>query len=573
MAKIGGGSNANQIESEPELSPWQKFTLSLVDPNSDRWFEDYGPLPLQDQFETEFAQLGSFPSLFSQSASDNLKIVPEFEIRQQNRGEIQDIPESSLGQALLQFLKTRGVTMDYKTTWLVAHESEMMLDVRHHLTGQWATESGTPFLQSLEIYKDANGEKTAYWFVDLLASPAPVASYNTFHIREENGGATPAKLTTDDGGWTVGEVFLNLHLPPFIKQLAYMSETPFPSTQILAFGRDLAFKNVPAEARPTPFFTVLTHGSILGFSNIATQESGLPGHKFAGGVFPETVRFGWRIGESAIPYLEEIMPVVVDGCTMAMTIVEDGFKNYRDLDYPAPWDDMVGSPCMILSGYETSGSRQTAPQWVPNTAIGDIVRETISFANESTELASAGKHDEAERYLWTIIRDGAGPVIVHAINTLLYSHLIPSLFESPELIDDIEGLAQLAIDHEMVGQSTNAMSNLGIAYFLVGNLEASRTALTAALERADGYAEREASYFLSLIEESIGNTLLAEQFRNRCDQAGGYEPPVWLGRSVGSATGMDQSKPQPPKSFCGNCGTKFEDGTKKFCSECGEIRS
>jgi hypothetical protein len=577
MAKIGGGGFSEPTKTaEVEKSPWQKFTLALVDGNADRWFEDYDLVSVGDRYGTELAPIIDGVQMLSHAARADQKFAPSFETPEESQGELQNIPDSKFGQVILSYLKAKGVTMDYKTLWPISHEAQVELDVKHRLDGQWGTDRGTSFFQSLEIYKGADGKLCAYWFIDLMASPVPLESFNSFEIRGDDGEISTYGFSKDKAHWTVGQLSTKLQIPVFLKQLAYLSETPFPSTQIMSFSRDMAFKEVPQEARPTPFFSIKKNGLVQGYSNVLS--SGLKGNRiqYDGSLFPDALQFGWRFDEESIPHLAEIMPIIVDGCTYAMTTVEDGYENYRDLDYPAPWDDVVGSPCAFMVNYETRGSRLAAPQWIPNTHIGDITSRSRDIYAEALAFRDDSERGEAIERLNTLVNDGAGPYLIHGINTMIYGFMLPNLKDQPHGISEVEFFSGQNIEQGMVDQSTNAIANLGIAYFLVGDLDRSEETLLEALERRDKFAEAEASAILNLVYEAKGDQVQAEVFRKRAEAAGGYELPEWLGGNQSQG----QSEPKLPSTgiqglslFCSSCGNKFTSEDQRFCPQCGSKRS
>jgi hypothetical protein len=551
--------------SEDSQSPWEKFTLALVEPNASNWFQDYGVVSAPDFIQRETGNNSEVISMLSHIPRMEMGLVPSFEVNEDAIGEIQDIPTSELGEAILSFLAERQVSMAYKNLWPINHESQIEVDVQHRLEGQWGTVRRTPFIQSLEIHRDSKGKLTAYWFVDLLVSPVDMETYNIFELQDDDGSVKSYNLN-DSEVWTVGQISTKLHIPVFIKQLAYMCETPFPSTQIMSMSRDIAFSNVPDSARPKPFYSIRRTALAQGYSQTLSGDSG--NFLYDGSLYPQVVQFGWRIGEESIPYLENILPTVIDGLSFAMSIVEYGFDNYRDAEFPAPWDNVLGSPCVHLVDYEHGGSRRSAPQWIPNTQIGDITTRTKEIYAELSDLRLDGEIEEAHAKLALLLNDGAGPYFVHAINTAIYSFMLPHVLEGEQDLGDIEYFAQQAIEQNMYQQSTNAMSNLAIAYYLAGDLESSERWFNQALDRPDEFAESEASYFLALIADLNGDSAKAAKYRKRCEAAGGYEGPDWL------KTPNKTSKPSAARSaFCGNCGTKFADESQNFCSSCGQPRA
>ena len=576
MVKIGKSSGpATSSTSANADSPWRKLTLALVNGNADNWFSSFGPRTLSEIYPSQTNE-SDVAHLLSHAVRDDLSLVEELSVDYSNYTEPLDITQTRLGQAVISFLEERGVAMEFRTMWPLTHETSVELQLKTRLEGQWGTEAGTPFLQSFEVRKDSTGKEVGFWFVNLLASPIALEDFNHFELTGDDG-VTESYVVPDsilaEGGWTIGQMSTLVHIPLFIKQLSYMSETPFPSTQLMQMSRDIAFPEIAQPSRPVPFFSHLKHEFVQSFSHASTRDRGDGSNSYEGTIFPEVVQFGWRFDVEALNHLDVVMPVVIDGCVYAMTTVEDGFDNYRDLEYAAPWDDVLASPLARLAGYESRGSRLGAPQWIPNTHLGDISYQTKLLYADAEHLAQLGKKDQAFDKLNSAIRDGAGPYLVHAINTLFYSHLIPGLLDDPEEIVEVEFLAGQALAMEMHEQSTNALSNLGIGYFVIGDLENAERTLKAALDRPDKFAEDEASYFLALIAEAQGKDTDARGYRERCEIAGGYEPPSWLipseqasSSKIGGSTATARAK------FCVECGTKFSSEEAKFCMNCGVQR-
>ena len=530
MVKIGGGQEAEAQGVSREDSPWYKQSLRLVDPNADSWFESFRPVPASELHRGSLLAMGKVAGLLSYVAKSDLKIVPGFEVSQGELRSPLEIPDTKLGQEFLKALELEQIGVSYKSAWAVNHENFEDLEGKKRIHGQWATDAGTPFVQCLELHKDQDGNEVAYWFIDLLVTPVHIEGVNHFELEpeEDDGSVMTYTLEPESGGFSIGQLSTKLALPVFLKQLAFMSETPFPSTQIMTMSRDLAFSGVPEDARPVPFFTIKDNAEANGFSRLQTSRNAGASNSYEGSIFPQVVQFGWRLSTKAIPYLEKLLPVIINGCSSAMTTTEDGYVNFRSPDFSAPWDDALGNPCARLMDGASRESRAAAPQWIPVTQVGDLLVQTRDLYLSSIEDEKAGRRDAAKEKLVRVVEDGAGPSLVRGINSFIYSHLIPELEQNPDLISEIEYFANQATDQLMEGQSTNAISNLGIAYFKLGDFDASSSAFLTALSKPDRYAEAEASYFMALIEKERGNQDLSKSYEERCRLAGGYEPEAGL---------------------------------------------
>ena len=576
MVKIGKSSEPTPSDySGNKDSSWQKLTLALVDGNADNWFSALRPRPISETYPLQTKE--TYADLLSYAVKNDVALVEQLRVDYSDYSEPLEIPKTRLGQAVMDFLDQRVISMEFRTIKPLTHETGEKLQLRTRLEGQWGTDSSTPFLQAFEVRADASGKETGFWFVNLLASPIALEDFNYFEAHGDDGTVdihTVPESIIAAGGWTIGQLSTKVHIPLFIKQLAYMSETPFPSSQLMQMSRDIAFPEVPEESRPRPFFSHLKHEFVQSFSRFSSQDKGDGSNAYEGTIFPEVVQFGWRFDLEALDHLDVVMPVAVDGCTYAMNSVEDGYENYRDLDYAAPWDDVLANPLARLADYESRGSRLRAPQFIPSTRLGDILYQTRAIYSEALDLRRLGQQNQAIERFNLAIGDGAGPFLVHAINTYLYSHLLPGLQENPEIITEIELLASQAVSMEMHGQSTNALSNLGIGYFLVGDLDSAERTLKLALNREDKFSEDEANYVLALVAEAQGEAVDARKYLERCEAAGGYKAPDWLSAGTRAKSGKVPSNNLNSKAaFCIACGAKFPTDEAKFCADCGQKRS
>jgi tetratricopeptide (TPR) repeat protein len=101
----------------------------------------------------------------------------------------------------------------------------------------------------------------------------------------------------------------------------------------------------------------------------------------------------------------------------------------------------------------------------------------------------------------------------------MYSIFIPN-----EYWGAFDFYAPTAFRLDVKDQSTNAMSNWGVAHYIQGNFEMAIKCFEIALDREDKFAEDEASFYLSKIYEKQGDLAKSEEYRKRCEAAGGYEP-------------------------------------------------
>jgi len=114
-------------------------------------------------------------------------------------------------------------------------------------------------------------------------------------------------------------------------------------------------------------------------------------------------------------------------------------------------------------------------------------------------------------------------MIVSSLNTKIYSDLIPTgnWIEAEKLYNEV-----IALD---VGpETTNLICNFGIVLYLQGRVDEAIGQFNRALNRADRFAEAEASWFLARIYHERGDQPLADVYAQKCRKSGGYSTPEFL---------------------------------------------
>ena len=107
-----------------------------------------------------------------------------------------------------------------------------------------------------------------------------------------------------------------------------------------------------------------------------------------------------------------------------------------------------------------------------------------------------------------------------AANTLIYSILIPN-----KSWDQISHYVDAAVATNTYGQSTNAISNGAIANYLQGDIDAAINGFKFALDREDHFADGEASWWLAMIYNELGDAANEKKFTALCLESGGYRVP------------------------------------------------
>lgn len=112
---------------------------------------------------------------------------------------------------------------------------------------------------------------------------------------------------------------------------------------------------------------------------------------------------------------------------------------------------------------------------------------------------------------------------INQLNTEIYSTLIPTRSWA-----EIDERYNECIRFDVGAQTTNLMSNYGIALYLQGKVDEAVSQFKKALARTDRFAEAEASWFMNLILLAKGNVAEARVYEEKCRKSGGYDKPSFL---------------------------------------------
>jgi hypothetical protein len=598
--KFGSSTSLVTPEGFTEGSiSWKQTTLQAVDAVADSWFEDYGLIPAPDTLREGALDADPAMEINLQDyapfyAGENTPLgIPGLEISIDDLGEQIDLTEGTLGPALISALESAGVTWRYETRFPIGYSQSVEFPNAQSLgLSQWQTFFGMPFEQMFRVFRNAAGEETCLWSSQVLAATRPFEHLASREIKDEGDELFRDEIKPEwiaKGAFTFGEWSSKFFIPQFAKRLFFMAETPFPSTVLMAHSRSLAFGgDLPKEQYPRPVLI----NSRQKFARGVFEEN-TEGFTSSGSTMPHVVELGWTFRTTKSEEIINILGVITGGLTRINTILEDGYLNYRTSEFPAPYDTVLLSAVRFDADHVHGGDAQGLSQWVPVVRLGMLLNETNVRAD------SAIHKNDFDELLW-IAGNGAGMAVPHAINSIVWSHLI-----SAKEWFTIDRFLDASSRMELVEESTNSLSNWGIAKYQKGLVDEAIEKFELALARADKYAEAEASFWLAKIWGERGDAQKCETYFARCQAAGGYDPGTGfapnqatsapkeqpaLGLSKSSGGGLGGGgglgTPSAPASaptstpaasgslaaFCGQCGTKFENDTAKFCGNCGSPR-
>jgi hypothetical protein len=551
---------------------WESLARVMVDSQADSWFEQYELVPIQETLQPgaidadeSVSRLWSFYAPFFDGDEPTLAI-PGLEIQTSDLGEEIDLTEGVLGPALTATLTDAGVSWDYDTMVPISHaESVELPDLKTTGVSQWGTFFGMPIEQTFKVFRNSKGEETCLWSANLLASTRAFEHITTRWVKSSDSDdvyfSEIGEESIKNGALTFGQWSTKAFIPLLAKRLFYLAETPFPSNVLMSFSRNLAFgEDFPLNNAPRPVLINKPQCYARG-----AFDKGDGGFLTSGTIMPHVIEMGWTFKTSNQTEIHKILEVVTSGLTRMATILEDGYLNYRTDEYSFPYDDVLLSATKFDSEYVQGENAFGMSYWVPVQRLGFLLNETNI---RSEQAVNKGVVKEQE---W-IAANGAGIYLPNAINSFVYSTLIPAQewFTIDRLLDS-------SVRMNVQNESTNSLCNWGIAKYEQGLISEAIEKFELALARDDKYSEAEASYWLALIYEQNDETMQAETYRARCEAAGGYqleEPvqPVTEGLTKSSNSGLGNPVSLKIAAFCGQCGNQFKDDAAKFCPNCGSAR-
>lgn len=498
MAKIGAGSSSvgdqprdpfrgleHSLLGEdgvPTGLSWGVATRAIASELGQDWFEKLPSVPVSEWVRREApsklmpGREADASGLFVEHVESRAKqldwyesgvVFPDLVRDSSSLGDLTPFSQSSLAPKILAYLARNGVSgEELKAISLGA--SIVPTDDSMMWLGGWGTRFGTRTFTWFDIRTDASGNESAYFHTNLVIATRPPELW-------------------------LAEAF---SVPAQAHALLFVGETPFPSA-IFSMSRSVAWKDVPDDLVPTPFLSFVKNGlACLNFGN--SGENSIEAN-YAG--YPWVLTAGYLIPASSEAQFDEILPSVIDTLANLATIIEDGFRNFRNETTPVPFDHLLGSEYIMFEeqvGVKEGVSAGGHGRWIPETHMGSLVklsRDTYAKAH------SMEKGVEQEALFEWIVNEGAGGVVGGAINSLVYSYLLPA-----GEFERAEWYLKKAIAMEILYETSNALANLGQVYLGMGKRSEAREAFHKAMtDQIDRFAVSEASYYLGLMALEDGD--------------------------------------------------------------------
>lgn len=462
----------------PQGHSWGVMTRAVTAGLGQSWFQDCSSVPLPEWVKQEagkkFKPLGPTDVSGQYAAEvesmvghlgwyEDAAVFPDLVRDSSELGAFTLLSQSSLAPKILRLLSERGIKGEEIPVLAIGSNVGEIGEPTMWL-GAWATSFGTRTNIWFEIRTAEDGGESAYFYTNLAISTR-----------------VPEK-------W-LSEVFA---IPTQAAALLYTAETQFP-TSIMTMPRSISWRDIPAEIIPTPFLTLERSG--LCCVSLGSSADGTIQADFAG--YPIVLTAGYLVPESSEEYFDAIIPTVIDTLTNLASIVEDGFRNYRHGRDPA-FDHVLEAEYAMHVDVGEGISPGGHARWVPETYLGELVRLSRETYLKAYPMKSGA--EQKALFEW-VVSEGAGAVVGGAINSLVYSYLLPG-----REFERAEWLLKKAIAMEILDETSNARANLGQVYLAQGRRDDARDVLTVAAEdERDKFAVSEASYFLGLMAMEDGD--------------------------------------------------------------------
>lgn len=576
-----GFSSEEPDEIDESSSLWDKLTHVGIPHNAVNWFSEYEAVDFDSNAPKELKKvhadflasvLDSLDTVAANSDSEetieivstlkdiakihSIQVIPEMEVRLRDWTAF-DIRNTQLGKKLMSALDKMEVKYFHTSEYQIPGDSDGLYMVWNK------TNEGHLNLQYLRVYEDEKGKEIAYWHTYVLASNRPI-DYR--YVAQSKGGDPFAELENRYSS-PEGRYNLKWALPAVLKDVAFLAETPFPSTAgLMTFTRDLALEGVPQKSRPRPAFEILTDETLAYTHDVDNWEIGRLKP-------PHTVVFGWMLTEDSLSHLDKIIPLVSNGCTFALNLFESGETDHAGLFTGLDWNCYLRQPSMLaITKPQEYGQRYTS-EWL---TLAEYSRRHAYVMTNYNEVYNSESSQVRRDGFEDLLQNGADRIVLHAANSLVFGEYLDAVISSEDQLEEALEILSMAfsldIDNDFgESQATNAMSNSGVLYYQAGKLDLAERQLQSALSRAaiepEGGSEDEASYVLSLVYQELGKFDEAEKYRSLGSD---YNSASSLRRPGSSSHNSLPTK--PAGKFCTSCGEAFLKAEQKFCSGCGAKR-
>lgn len=509
-------------EYSEESLTWTQVSKKIVSALADSWFEKYGPRealetlpPKQISYDRSIREILNTGMV----VGNGYKLISEFSktFNEMNLS-LCALSKTRLGPKLMSSMEKLGLESSREKILLVddLHGVDVPEELSMTICSDWETYFGDRFQQKTSIYRNSEGKEFVYWYSDVLYGTRPHIDHKLYELAldpNEPENKQEFRLTEADlesGLLSFSAWSHKLHIPWLAKTLFYLGETAFPSS-LITMDRKLAFSGLNEEKLPLPHLEILNLSQVtLIQTNHLSREKTYRG---LNSLAPQVVRMGWLFDAEDFESHEIILRTITTAMIKIHSYLQDGYINRNEFGQPFYFDGVLHSANQLESRFAENNLQGCYNRWMPLPHVF----EAIAVTEENVKLIGDPESEEGKQKLIWIVDEGVGSGAVSScINTSIFYHFIPNKY-------DPEFYAITAYRYNFPDESTNALSNFGISRFVEGRYDEAKKLFEMALSREDKYAESEAAFYLHKILEMQGDKAGSEEYRIRCEKAGGYE--------------------------------------------------
>jgi hypothetical protein len=510
-----------------DLFRWKNVTSQSTNDLADSWFASFEPKTVAKSLRAnalEYDEMGKKALSSSFILRDELKLISTFNARPHMIGLVPvPILKSELGRSIIRLLDKNEMNYQFENRTLIddLNFKEVPDDESLKVYLPWDNYFGSQFHQALTIYRTENGAEWCYWHSTILYCTRPIPESKFYEYLEDPGNfdshrkVNLSREELERGVLTFDEWSTQIHLTWLAKCLFYIAETP-TSSSARDSSRATVFQSMDESDWPIPHMEIHEKSQVLSTKTEGKGETRR--HRNFNSLPAHHVQMGWLF-DSANPLTQEsILTTLTEGLSRISSCVQDGYSHVFEPNEILNFDSVVFSGNQLERRFAEKGVAGGYYRWVPNTDVVNLLEGTQTAWESTLDPEKSQEHKDGI-HAW-IGDEGVGNVTVAStLNDAMFEKFLPN-----EYWGAMDFYAPTVFNMDVKNQSTNAMSNWGVSYYLRGRFDSAIAAFEIALDRKDKFAEDEACFYLSKIYEKQGDVVKSEEYRKRCDAAGGYEP-------------------------------------------------
>lgn len=613
LTKSGGGLGKQIERFDEKYMAWNQVIDPSFDAKSNVWFQNLRLTPigeyLIDRDETSRTMVQIEHWLDDFFKPEEILMIDDLVQRDiELIGTPISIESSNFGQKIIEALNNAQIQWRYAAlyepeneNWPLSSwvEADLPANDTSKIEIYYRNDEQFSVLQYLQIRKDKRGNETAIWFMPQIVASRPMHQITKWYVNNSQTGALEFdEVPPSDLGKVMnfGEWSEQIVLPILFKKLFALAEMgSIDATEYENRADRFSQHNSANTPKPILYFEEFgksagTWETDDGVSIYFLQE------------FPHVANQGWLFKDSDASSLEKTFKIFFEGLKLVQYVLANGFKNNFRKDWSGSWDRYTLSATLMIAR-EQKQIVNGAGFWCPTLVAA--LESAITAGDYNAANSDGDASAEEDFKVWSRLTDtGMGPTVTAAINSLVFSHLLKDHeFELASRLLEIGHLMKVP------SESWNCLSNWGIVLYMMNDLDGAEEKFDQVFSGPVNLNHDEAYAYKAAIARLRGDMEAAERYQALCEEAGGYDNPIFeqssikavnpddftysieyddvenissgLTKNSFSGLGTSTSDSQRDSSsstngsranFCGECGNMYSDASQNFCSECGTKR-